>query len=44
MDGTRAYLSRFEDRIRVEYNDANVGFAAAQNQAIALSTGDWILV
>ena len=44
MDGTRAYLSRFEDRIRVEYNDTNVGFAAAQNQAIALSTGDWILV
>ena len=44
MDGTRAYLSRFEDRIKVEYNDANVGFAAAQNQAIALSTGDWVLV
>ena len=31
MDGTRGFLSRFEDRMRVEYNDSNVGFAAAQN-------------
>jgi GT2 family glycosyltransferase len=44
MDGTRGFLSRFEDRVRVEYNDGNVGFAAAQNQAIARSTGDWVLV
>ena len=44
MDGTRGFLSRFENRIRVEYNDGNAGFAAAQNQAIALSTGDWVLV
>jgi GT2 family glycosyltransferase len=44
MDGTRGFLSRFEDRLRVEYNDSNRGFAAAQNQAIAMSTGDWILV
>src|SRR5712692_7317056 len=42
-DGTRAALARFEDRIRVEYNPRNVGFAAAQNQAIRLSTGDWVL-
>jgi GT2 family glycosyltransferase len=44
MDGTRGFLSRFEDRVRVEYNDGNIGFAAAQNQAIARSTGDWVLV
>jgi GT2 family glycosyltransferase len=44
MDGTRAFLSRFESRLRVEYNDDNVGFAAAQNQAIAKSQGDWVLV
>jgi GT2 family glycosyltransferase len=44
MDGTRGFLSRFEDRMRVEYNDNNVGFAAAQNQAIARSSGDWVLV
>jgi GT2 family glycosyltransferase len=44
LDGTRGFLSRFEDRIRVEYNDDNLGFAAAQNQAIAMSTGDWVLV
>jgi len=44
MDGTRGFLSRFEDRLRVEYNDSNIGFAAAQNQAIASSKGDWVLV
>jgi len=44
LDGTRGFLSRFQDRVRVEYNDDNVGFAAAQNQAIAMSTGDWVLV
>jgi len=44
MDGTRGFVSRFEDRVRVEYNDSNMGFAAAQNQAIARSSGDWVLV
>ena len=44
LDGTRGFLSRFENRIEVEYNDDNIGFAAAQNQAIAKSTGDWVLV
>src|SRR5258708_39621751 len=42
-DGTHAVLARFQDRIRVEYNDRNIGFAAAQNQAIRLSTGNWVL-
>ena len=44
MDGTRGILARYEHRIRVTYNNANVGFAAGQNQAIARSTADWVLV
>ena len=44
LDGTRGFLSRLENRIQVEYNDHNIGFAAAQNQAIAKSTGDWVFV
>src|SRR6266566_8656114 len=43
-DGTREILAGFGGRIRVIYNDRNVGFAAAQNQAIAASDGDWVLV
>jgi len=43
-DGTHDILARFEDRIRIIENDCNVGFAAAQNQAIASSVGEWILV
>ena len=42
-DGTIDILEQFEDRCRIVYNDENVGFAAAQNQAIGLSDGDWIL-
>lgn len=42
-DGTIDILEQFEDRCRVFYNDENVGFAAAQNQAIQLSNGDWVL-
>src|SRR5579883_2112437 len=42
-DGTIDILEQFEDRIRVYYNDDNIGFAAAQNQAIRLSNGDWVL-
>jgi GT2 family glycosyltransferase len=42
-DGTIDILEQFEDRCRVYYNDENVGFAAAQNQAIKLSSGDWVL-
>ena len=42
-DGTRAILRRFKGRIRTIYNDRNVGFAAAQNQAIRASTADWVL-
>jgi GT2 family glycosyltransferase len=42
-DGTADILEQFEDRCRIVYNDENVGFAAAQNQAIELSAGDWVL-
>ncbi len=44
MDGTRGILARYEHRLHVTYNNSNVGFAAAQNQAIARSTSDWVLV
>jgi len=42
-DGTQDILDQFSDRCRVVYNDENIGFAAAQNQAIAQSSGEWIL-
>lgn len=43
QDGTVDLLEQFADRCRIYYNDENVGFAAAQNQAIGLSRGDWVL-
>src|SRR5579864_1254560 len=42
-DGTVDILEQFEDRCQIIYNYENIGFAAAQNQAIALSSGDWVL-
>ena len=42
-DGTVDILEQFEDRCQIVYNDENIGFAAAQNQAIQLSSGDWVL-
>jgi GT2 family glycosyltransferase len=42
-DGTVDILEQFEDRVHIVYNDENVGFAVAQNQAIAMSRGDWVL-
>ena len=42
-DGTVDILEQFEDRCQVYYNDENMGFAAAQNQAIKISSGDWVL-
>src|ERR1700674_5842389 len=41
--GTVDILQQFEDRCQIVYNDENIGFAAAQNQAIQLSDGDWVL-
>jgi len=43
-DNTAAILKGFEGRVRAVYNDENVGFAAGQNQAIALSEAEWCLV
>ena len=42
-DGTTDIIEQFEDRCIVIYNQENIGFAAAQNQAIALSSGEWVL-
>src|SRR5271155_5818484 len=42
-DGTVDLLEQFSETCQIHYNDENIGFAAAQNQAIALSTGDWVL-
>src|ERR1700683_4884721 len=42
-DGTVDLLEQFEDRCQIHYNDENIGFAAAQNQAIQLSSGEWVL-
>ena len=42
-DGTADILEQFSDRCRIYYNSENIGFAAAQNQAIALSQAEWIL-
>ena len=42
-DGTVDILEQFDGRCRIFYNEENVGFAAAQNQAIAMSRGDWVL-
>jgi GT2 family glycosyltransferase len=42
-DGTLDILERYEDRCRIILNPKNMGFAAAQNQAIQLAGGNWIL-
>jgi len=42
-DGTVDILEPFEDRCRIVYNEENIGFSAAQNQAIALSDSEWVL-
>ncbi len=42
-DGTVDILEQFEDRCQIVYNEENVGFAAAQNQAINMSSGAWVL-
>jgi GT2 family glycosyltransferase len=42
-DNTPAILREFQHRVKVVYNQQNVGFAAGQNQAMALSAADWLL-
>jgi GT2 family glycosyltransferase len=42
-DETRRILARYRSRIRLIKNDRNLGFAAAQNQAIRCSRAPWVL-
>jgi GT2 family glycosyltransferase len=42
-DGTVDILEQFAENCRIYYNDENIGFAAAQNQAITLARGEWVL-
>jgi len=42
-DATRELLRPRESRWQIIYNAENVGFAAAQNQAIRVARGDWLL-
>lgn len=42
-DGTADVLGEYEHLVRIVRNRENVGFAAGQNQAIALSSASWIL-
>ncbi len=42
-DGTADILEQFEDRCTIVYNGENIGFAAAQNQAIGILESDWVL-
>jgi len=44
-DGTIDILEPFEGRegCRIFYNEENIGFAAAQNQAIRYSNAEWVL-
>ncbi len=42
-DGTCDILERFENICTIVYNEENIGFAAAQNQAINIARGDWVL-
>ena len=42
-DGTPDILEQFETKCSIHYNEENLGFAAGQNQAIALSSCEWVL-
>ncbi|HEY3938112.1 MAG TPA: glycosyltransferase family 2 protein [Bryobacteraceae bacterium] len=42
-DGTPDILREFASRMQTAYNLENTGFAAGQNQAIALANADWVL-
>ena len=43
QDESKSILARYSGRIHLIENGSNTGFAAAQNQAIAASRGQWIL-
>ena len=42
-DGTRKILGPLEQTCRVIYNQTNLGFAAAQNQALGHASGEWVI-
>ena len=42
-DGTREILRPLEQTGQVLYNQTNLGFAAAQNQALGLASGEWVM-
>src|ERR1700704_4104803 len=42
IDSTRELLAKVGPEIRVIYNNTNIGFAAAQNQAARLAQGSWL--
>jgi GT2 family glycosyltransferase len=42
-DATREILAGYHGRVRIIQNRANLGFAAAQNQAIRAVRGQWVL-
>lgn len=42
-DGTADIIELFEDRCTIVYNEENLGFAGAQNQAMGISSGEWVL-
>src|SRR5258708_24301405 len=42
-DGTRDLLAKAGPEVRIIYNDTNIGFAAAQNEAARLAQGSWLL-
>ena len=42
-DGTKFVLGEFERQVRVVRNESNNGFAAGQNQAIAMTQAEWVL-
>src|SRR5262245_56415123 len=42
-DGTLEELEPFRRGLRLIRNEGNLGFAAAQNQAITASRSDWVL-
>src|SRR5512142_2436598 len=44
QDSTLELLEPYSDRIKLIRNKENMGFAAAHNQAIAASSGKWVLV
>src|SRR4029077_13562499 len=43
QDESKSILARYSGHIHLIENGSNAGFAAAQNQAIAASRGQWIL-